>query len=158
MKSRPRIDASKREHARLGSVRTQYMHDLSPIQSCYVAYRRANHNLLSVVRGPAKNPPLSRPSSSFELHFSFLQRLILSLLLLKQSKMDARQVGSATKDIPAEGVVHAALAKKQPPPESLQGVKTRRWIIFSFWAIVGLLGLPIWFATTTVPRAALPLD
>ncbi|KAG9536686.1 hypothetical protein KCU90_g27422, partial [Aureobasidium melanogenum] len=72
--------------------------------------------------------------------------------------MDTQQVGSATKDVPAEGVVHAALAKKQPPPESPQGVKTRRWIIFSFWAIVGLLGLPIWFATTTVPRAALPLD
>lgn len=72
--------------------------------------------------------------------------------------MVSQQVGSAIKDVPAEGVVHAALAKKQPPPESPQGVKTRRWIIFSFWAIVGLLGLPIWFATTTVPRAALPLE
>lgn len=68
------------------------------------------------------------------------------------------QAGRAAKDAPADGVVHAALARKQPPPESPTGIKTRRWIIFCFWAIVGLLGLPIWYATTTVPRAALPLE
>lgn len=72
--------------------------------------------------------------------------------------MDSQQVGSVDKDTPTEGVVQAVLARKQPPPESLQGVKTRRWIIFCFWAIAGLLGLPIWYATTTVPRAALPLE
>ncbi|KAI4731367.1 hypothetical protein E4T49_00964 [Aureobasidium sp. EXF-10728] len=72
--------------------------------------------------------------------------------------MDSQQAGRAAKDAPAEGIVHAALATKQPPPESPQGVKTRRWIIFCFWAIAGLLGLPIWYATTTVPRAALPLE
>ena len=72
--------------------------------------------------------------------------------------MDTQLAGSVEKDTPAEGVVHAALARKQPPPESPRGVKTRRWIIFCFWAIAGLLGLPIWYATTTVPRAALPLE
>ncbi|KAI5274900.1 hypothetical protein E4T47_02142 [Aureobasidium subglaciale] len=72
--------------------------------------------------------------------------------------MDAQQAASVMKDAPAEGVVHAVLATKQPPPESNHGIKTRRWIIFCFWAIVGLLGLPIWYATTTVPRAALPLE
>jgi len=72
--------------------------------------------------------------------------------------MDSQQAGSVKSDTPAEGVVQAVLARKQPPPESPQGVKTRRWIIFSFWAIAGLLGLPIWYATTTVPRAALPLE
>jgi phosphatidylinositol glycan class S len=58
----------------------------------------------------------------------------------------------------AEGLVHAVLATKQPPPESSRGLKTRRWIILCFWAIAGLLGLPVWYATTTVPRAALPLE
>ena len=72
--------------------------------------------------------------------------------------MDSQQAGSVKSDTPAERVVQAILARKQPPPESPQGVKTRRWIIFSFWAIAGLLGLPIWYATTTVPRAALPLE
>lgn len=72
--------------------------------------------------------------------------------------MDSQQAGIDAKDAPAEGIVHAALSRKQPPPESPDGIKTRRWIIFCFWAIAGLLGLPIWYATTTVPRAALPLE
>lgn len=42
-------------------------------------------------------------------------------------------------------------------PESPAEVRTRRWIVLSLWAIVALLGLPAWYATTTVPRADLPL-
>lgn len=55
-------------------------------------------------------------------------------------------------------IVTAALTRKQPPPESRQELKTRRWIIFCFWAVVAFFGLPVWYATTTVPRASLPLD
>ncbi|GAB7353619.1 hypothetical protein MBLNU459_g4034t1 [Dothideomycetes sp. NU459] len=56
------------------------------------------------------------------------------------------------------GIVGAALAKKAPPPETQHEVQTRRWIIFCFWAVAAFLGLPVWYATTTVPRASLPLD
>ncbi|KAF4549733.1 GPI transamidase component PIG-S-like protein [Elsinoe fawcettii] len=48
--------------------------------------------------------------------------------------------------------------KKEPPPETLDSIKTRRFILASFWTIVVLIGLPIWIYTTTVPRATLPLD
>ena len=49
-------------------------------------------------------------------------------------------------------------SKKQPPPESIQEVRTRGLIIISFWAIVIFLGLPTWWWTTSIPRARLPLQ
>lgn len=49
-------------------------------------------------------------------------------------------------------------AGKLPPPETREEVRTRRWIILSLWMIIALLGIPAWYATTTVPRADLPLD
>lgn len=49
-----------------------------------------------------------------------------------------------------------ALTSK-PPPETADEVRTRRYIILSLWAIIAFFGLPAWYATTTVPRADLPL-
>lgn len=45
-----------------------------------------------------------------------------------------------------------------PPPESPQSITTRRLVILSFWAVAVLLGLPLWFKTTTIYRAHLPLQ
>ncbi|EPE03834.1 phosphatidylinositol-glycan biosynthesis class s protein [Ophiostoma piceae UAMH 11346] len=47
---------------------------------------------------------------------------------------------------------------KNPPPEKPADVRRRGAVILSFWLIVGLLGLPIWWYTTTIYRANLPLD
>jgi phosphatidylinositol glycan class S len=49
-------------------------------------------------------------------------------------------------------------ATKQPPPESAKSVWLRRFAIISFWAVVVLLGLPIWLKTTAIYRADLPLQ
>ncbi|KAL1297853.1 hypothetical protein AAFC00_006380 [Neodothiora populina] len=54
--------------------------------------------------------------------------------------------------------VTATVAPKQPPPETIQETKTRRWIILSLWAIIAIFGLPAWYATTAVPRAELPIE
>ena len=51
-----------------------------------------------------------------------------------------------------------AVKVKQPPPETRQEVFTRRAVISAFWLVVILLGLPIWWKTTTVYRANLPLQ
>lgn len=48
-------------------------------------------------------------------------------------------------------------ARKQPPPEKPADVRRRTWVILSFWLIVLCLGLPIWWQTTTIYRANLPL-
>lgn len=50
-----------------------------------------------------------------------------------------------------------ASKKKNPPPESIENIRTRSHIILSFWAIVIFLGLPIWWWTTSIHRARLPL-
>ncbi|KAH8906477.1 hypothetical protein BR93DRAFT_929099 [Coniochaeta sp. PMI_546] len=48
--------------------------------------------------------------------------------------------------------------RKQPPPEKPADVRRRTLVIVSFWLIVLCLGLPIWWQTTTIYRAKLPLD
>ena len=47
---------------------------------------------------------------------------------------------------------------KQPPPESKESIRVRQLVILSFWAVVIFLGLPIWWWTTSVYRARLPLQ
>ncbi|KAL8909149.1 MAG: hypothetical protein Q9171_005154 [Xanthocarpia ochracea] len=47
---------------------------------------------------------------------------------------------------------------KQPPPESRESIRVRQLVILSFWAVVIFLGLPIWWWTTSVYRARLPLQ
>lgn len=53
--------------------------------------------------------------------------------------------------------VNVVAATKKPPPESPHNIRVRRLVIFSFWAIVLFLGLPIWWRTTAIHRASLPL-
>jgi phosphatidylinositol glycan class S len=48
--------------------------------------------------------------------------------------------------------------RKPPPPEKPSDVRRRSYIILSFWLIVLCLGLPIWWKTTTIYRADLPLQ
>lgn len=47
---------------------------------------------------------------------------------------------------------------KQPPPEKPAEIQRRSLIILSFWLIVIFLGLPIWWKTTSIYRANLPLS
>jgi phosphatidylinositol glycan class S len=51
-----------------------------------------------------------------------------------------------------------AVRTKQPPPPSPESTRTRQLVVLSFWAVVILLGLPIWWKTTTIYRANLPLQ
>ncbi|KAF2814637.1 GPI transamidase component PIG-S [Mytilinidion resinicola] len=52
----------------------------------------------------------------------------------------------------------AATANLQPWPEGKDAILTRRLVILSFWAIVLCLGLPVWWKTTAIYRADLPLQ
>ncbi|KAK4136293.1 hypothetical protein BT67DRAFT_418470 [Trichocladium antarcticum] len=70
--------------------------------------------------------------------------------------------GAAKSPGPAAGAETVAAssgpqAKKQPPPEKPSDVRRRSRIILSFWLIVLCLGLPIWWQTTSIYRADLPL-
>lgn len=52
----------------------------------------------------------------------------------------------------------SANAQRHPPPESPESIKTRGLVILSFWAVVILLGIPVWLWTTSIHRASLPLQ
>ncbi|KAF2840475.1 hypothetical protein M501DRAFT_991468 [Patellaria atrata CBS 101060] len=70
----------------------------------------------------------------------------------------APSIQDATNIPPKSGAVDALNKAKQPPPESNETLWTRRLVILSFWAVVICLGIPIWWKTTTVYRAVLPLQ
>jgi phosphatidylinositol glycan class S len=72
--------------------------------------------------------------------------------------MSAAPDTSAAVDPAPVNIVEASNSQKQPPPESSQSISMRRWILVSFWAVALFLGLPMWWKTTTVYRAPLPLD
>jgi len=57
-----------------------------------------------------------------------------------------------------KGASDAVDMKKSPPPETPEQLFRKRLIIVSFWAVVIFLGLPMWWRTTTVYRASLPLQ
>ncbi|KAI0149622.1 phosphatidylinositol-glycan biosynthesis class S protein [Hypoxylon sp. NC0597] len=52
----------------------------------------------------------------------------------------------------------SSLKRKEPPPEKPADIQRRSNIVASFWFIVLFLGLPIWWKTTTIYRADLPLS
>ncbi|KAH0560051.1 hypothetical protein GP486_003430 [Trichoglossum hirsutum] len=58
---------------------------------------------------------------------------------------------------PIDGVVTNVETPKKPPPEPAESVRIRTLVVFSFWAVVIFLGLPIWWKTTAIYRAKLPL-
>ncbi|KAG9239986.1 phosphatidylinositol-glycan biosynthesis class S protein [Calycina marina] len=53
---------------------------------------------------------------------------------------------------------NAVQARKEPPPEKPDQIRIRNLVLLSFWAIIVFLGLPIWWKTTAIYRARLPLN
>lgn len=70
----------------------------------------------------------------------------------------AQGIDTASEDANFKVASNPANAKNQPPPESPESIKTRGLVILSFWAVVVLLGLPVWLWTTSIYRASLPLQ
>lgn len=70
----------------------------------------------------------------------------------------AQGIGTEPDDANFKVVPSLVNAQKQPPPESPKSIKTRGLVILSFWAVVILLGLPVWLWTTSIYRASLPLQ
>ncbi|KID82557.1 Phosphatidylinositol-glycan biosynthesis class S protein [Metarhizium guizhouense ARSEF 977] len=64
---------------------------------------------------------------------------------------------TADASVPAQEAAARPIAK-QPPPEKPAHTRRRTHVILSFWFIVLVLGLPIWWKTTSIYRADLPLE
>jgi hypothetical protein len=48
--------------------------------------------------------------------------------------------------------------KRAPPPETPAALQTRFRVIAAFWAVIIFLGFPIWWKTTSIYRASLPIE
>jgi hypothetical protein len=68
----------------------------------------------------------------------------------------AHPATASTSDTPP--AADTSSCRKEPPPERPSDSRRRSLVILSFWLVVLCLGLPIWWKTTTIPRASLPLD
>ncbi|KAL4885979.1 phosphatidylinositol-glycan biosynthesis class S protein-domain-containing protein [Aspergillus karnatakaensis] len=51
-----------------------------------------------------------------------------------------------------------ASASTLPPPEKSSAIQTRSKVVAAFWAVILFLGLPIWWKTTSIYRAELPVQ
>ncbi|KAB8076167.1 phosphatidylinositol-glycan biosynthesis class S protein [Aspergillus leporis] len=49
-------------------------------------------------------------------------------------------------------------ARRLPPPENPEAIQTRFKVIAAFWAVIIFLGFPIWWKTTSIYRARLPIQ
>lgn len=66
---------------------------------------------------------------------------------------------NAVKDESEKSPFTAATAvktPKSPPPESPRSRQIRRQVLASFWLVIVLLGIPLWWRTTAVYKASLP--
>ncbi|KAF2793789.1 GPI transamidase component PIG-S [Melanomma pulvis-pyrius CBS 109.77] len=64
--------------------------------------------------------------------------------------------GPDASESPSESL-DAVRSQSHAPPETSESLWLRRSVILSFWAVVALLGLPVWWKTTAIYRADLPL-
>ncbi|KAL4769434.1 phosphatidylinositol-glycan biosynthesis class S protein-domain-containing protein [Aspergillus nidulans var. acristatus] len=49
-------------------------------------------------------------------------------------------------------------ASALPPPEKPSAIQTRSKVVAAFWAVILFLGFPIWWKTTSIYRAELPIQ
>lgn len=73
---------------------------------------------------------------------------------MEASSTDAKTNATRMTDQPAMKIS----AKRTLPPEKPEDIRTRTLVISAFWAIIIFLGLPMWWRTTSIYRARLPLD
>lgn len=104
---------------------------------------------------------LVNPLSHRYIIFSFGPSLLLSifkhLILTNMEDRMSTSSGTLPVSVSASKERVAASKRKNPPPESIENIRTRSQVVLSFWAIVIFLGLPIWWWTTSIHRARLPL-
>lgn len=55
-------------------------------------------------------------------------------------------------------IMATATVRKGPPAETPQAIRLRTLVVGSFWAVILLLGVPLWWKTTSIYRAKLPLQ
>ena len=98
--------------------------------------------------------PPSRVPKTTPLH-------CIVLVLLQGTKHVQNMTSTKGDDkSPALTTSHApkSSAQRVPPPETPEAIQTRFRVIAAFWAVIIFLGFPIWWKTTSIYRAHLPIQ
>ena len=93
---------------------------------------------------------------------------VMTDLSLPSPESICRSVCTASSMCPCSRALHicqqccgsmaSVEARKRAPPEKAEAISLRTKIVFSFWAIILCLGVPVWHQTTSIYRATLPLQ
>ncbi|KAI0430136.1 phosphatidylinositol-glycan biosynthesis class S protein [Xylaria sp. FL1042] len=75
-----------------------------------------------------------------------------------KTELDATTTTTTTTMTTTTTTATITTKPKPPPPEQQSHIFRRSIIIASFWLVVLCLGIPIWWKTTTIYRANLPLS
>ncbi|RAK97866.1 uncharacterized protein BO80DRAFT_363129 [Aspergillus ibericus CBS 121593] len=97
-------------------------------------------------------PHLHLHPSLLQLHLHFTNPISLKHALVMTAKNDDQtSLQTVSPD-------HAMTATPRlPPPEAPEAIRTRFKVIAAFWAVIVFLGFPIWWKTTSIYRARLPI-
>ncbi|KAJ5385017.1 Phosphatidylinositol-glycan biosynthesis class S protein [Penicillium concentricum] len=71
-------------------------------------------------------------------------------MMTKTGDQESPQASASQVDQPS--------VQRAPPPETPAALQTRFRVIAAFWAVIILLGFPIWWKTTSIYRASLPIE
>ncbi|KAE8354479.1 phosphatidylinositol-glycan biosynthesis class S protein-domain-containing protein [Aspergillus coremiiformis] len=86
-----------------------------------------------------------------------LERFIDHALVMISKNEDL--ASSQTPSTPANDTMSSKTgARRLPPPETPEAIQTRFKVIAAFWAVIIFLGFPIWWKTTSIYRARLPIQ
>lgn len=73
--------------------------------------------------------------------------------------MSSKSEGLESSEISSrDAPTMASDAVQPPPPEKPAAIQTRSKVIAAFWAVIIFLGFPIWWQTTSIHRARLPVQ
>ncbi|KAL6230219.1 hypothetical protein BDW75DRAFT_234576 [Aspergillus navahoensis] len=78
----------------------------------------------------------------------FIDKHVLSVMSIKQEDPGSSQPEMTSK----------SSASTLPPPEKPSAIQTRFKVVAAFWAVILFLGFPIWWKTTSIYRAELPIQ
>ncbi|GAB1198821.1 hypothetical protein APSETT444_008151 [Aspergillus pseudonomiae] len=86
-----------------------------------------------------------------------LERFIDHVLVMTSKNEDPGS--SQTTSTPTNDTMSSNTgARRLPPPEKPEAIQTRFKVIAAFWAVIIFLGFPIWWKTTSIYRARLPIQ
>ncbi|KAM3514193.1 hypothetical protein MY11210_002184 [Beauveria gryllotalpidicola] len=84
--------------------------------------------------------------------------LLDSSHVASQRALSLIMANEATAEAAASPAAEPVIGYTPPPAEKPSDARRRSYIVWSYWLIVVFLGLPIWWQTTAIHRAHLPLD